>query len=167
MRFTYFVYYSKKDTDVTKEKREKDKETTGGAICTEPDAEDEFSANTSETVLGETTEKEGTMVSDVKNTNIITSTTSRSSSQESCKTDSFYKSDSNLYLCGFIGSEYNIKATSVLEQMSKKIFFTCAESNEKKEDQQLEEYKQPPAYETDHVPVFDEFGLDVDDDDDN
>ena len=96
MRFTYLVYYSKKDTNVTKEKREKEKETKGGTICTEPDVEDEFSANTSEPVLGDTTEKEGTMVSNGENMNTITSTTIRNSSQESCETNSFYKSNSNL-----------------------------------------------------------------------
>ena len=119
------------------------------------------------TVLRDTTEERNTMVSSVTNMTSIDATTSRNSSQESSKTDTSVKSNSDRYLCRYIDFVYDIKTTSVPEQMSEKIFITCTESTEKKEIKQLEEKEQPPVYEKEYVPILDEFALDLDDNDDD
>ena len=60
-----------------------------------------------------------------------------------------------------------VRATSIPEQVTEKIFITCTARNQETKMQQLEPETETPAYAMEHVPIFDEFVLNVSDDDDD
>ena len=121
----------------------------------------ESSKTSSKLVFGESSMERKVNTSTNSDTSGITNTL-----QEHSKTDRNCKSISDMYVCKDIETEYNIKPTSVQMQNSDKIFITSAESNQAEENKELEPEEECQVYGMEHVPIFDEFVLTLDDDDD-
>ena len=131
-----------------------------------PNTKGKFSGNHTSTQSGARKAETITIGNSATNMTSVATTTSINSSQEGSKTDTMVKSNSDKFICTFIDSEYDIKPTSVPEQISEKIFIATTVKNEKKVNKEIELEKEAAAYEKEYVPILDEFTLDVDDDDD-
>ena len=132
-----------------------------------PNTKGKFSGNHTSTQSGARTAETITIGNSVTNMTSVATTASINSSQEGSETDTMVKSISDKYICTYIDSEYDIKPTSVPEQMSEKIFIVTTVKNDKKVNKEIEVKEQATAYEKEYVPILDEFALDVTDDDDD
>ena len=168
--FVYYNYSSKTITYITMIKTVVQGVTTNGTPDSVPKTKNNVSGNDTGTqtavVLAATAAERSTMVNSDTKMRTIASTTSSNSSQESSEAGTMVKNNSDKYICTYIDSEYDIKPTSVPEQISEKIFIATTVKNEKKVNKEIELEEQPAAYEKEYVPILDEFTLDVDDDDD-
>ena len=104
-----------------------------------------------------------------KNVNTLSSCSTCSTtniSKVSSETDTNYKSNTEHFLCKFIHTEDDISPSSVPEETTGRVFIGSKVSKVDEEKQELMEEELFPVYAMDRVPIFDEFALNLDVDDD-
>ena len=106
------------------------------------------------------------MQNNVSTLNASSSCSTTNASDVTSETDTKYNSNIENYLCKYIHDEDDISPSSVPEETTGKIFIGSEVTKQNKEKQELIEEELFPLYAMDRVPIFDEFALNLDVDDD-
>ena len=103
------------------------------------------------------------MVTTVNNMTDLVTPNADQSSMKKVETDTKSKSIPEEYICRYINSEDDIKNPPVLWKLTENKFCSSRVSIQDKEKGNLDEKETSTAYAKDHVPLFDDFLLNVND----